>query len=126
MTPVRRLERSNVLELLVFQLGDEHGGHAVKHRAALSGDRFERRAGVKALGRQHHRGAMGDGAERAQHHAETVIHRHRNADPVGLGQAHVLGDQMGVVDDIMMGQRRRFRGTGRARRELNIDGIVEL
>ena len=69
---------------------------------------------------------MGDAGEIAEHHAEAVIERHRNADAVAIGQAHRLADEITVVEDVVMGERRAFGSAGGAAGELDVDGIVEL
>ena len=69
---------------------------------------------------------MGDAGEIAEHHAEAVIERHRNADAVAISQALRLADEIAVVEDIVMGQRRAFSRAGGAAGELDVDRIVEL
>ncbi len=60
----------------------------------------------------------------AQHHAEAVVQRHRNAQPVGAGQAHRLADEEAVVQDIAVRQRRALREAGGAAGELDVDRVV--
>ena len=87
MMPVRSVDRSNSLEARMVELGDEHGRHAVQAGAALllhglqHGYRLEAFAGID------HGGAVGDAGQVAQHHAEAVVERHRDAQAVVLGQA---------------------------------------
>src|ERR1700760_567770 len=69
---------------------------------------------------------MRDAGEIAEHHAEAMIERHRNADAVALAQALRLADEKAVVEDVMMRERRTLGGARRAARELDVDGIVEL
>ena len=88
MMPVRSDERSKRLKSGWLELGDEHGRHAVERGAALGLDRLQHRQRIEALARIDHGGAMGDAGEIAQHHAEAVIERHRNADAVALGEPH--------------------------------------
>src|SRR4029079_4748869 len=49
-----------------------------------------------------------------------------NADAITLGELHRLPEEEAVVEDAVMGQRRAFRKPGRAARELDVDGVVEL
>ena len=69
-------------EVRMIEFGDEHGRHAVQRGAAFLGHRLERRQRVEAFAREDHAGAMGERGEIAQHHAEAVIERHRDAEPV--------------------------------------------
>src|SRR5262249_54065800 len=64
--------------------------------------------------------------EVAEHHAETVIQRNGNTDAIAPGEALRFADEKTVVEEIVVGQRRTFRRAGRAARELNVDGVVEL
>ena len=80
--PVRRLVRSNRRELGMAELGDEHRRHAVERRAALGLDRLQRRQRIEAFAGIDHGRAVGDAAQVAHHHAEAVVERHRNAQPV--------------------------------------------
>ena len=57
-------------------------GHAVQRRAALALHRAQHRQRVEALAREDHRGAVRDAAEVADHHAEAVVERHRDAHAV--------------------------------------------
>src|SRR3546814_4524365 len=59
-------------------------------------------------------------------HAETVIQRHRDAQPVLRREVHLLGDEMPVVDDVVMGQRRALGQAGRAAGELDVDRLVGI
>ena len=79
-------------------------------RSAATASRTAR--GVEALARKHHRRAVREAGEVAEHHAEAVVQRHRNAEPVALGQPHRLADEVAVVDDVVVRERRAF---GRAR-----------
>jgi hypothetical protein len=70
----------------VFELGDEHRWDAIETGAALDLDRGQNHPGIKVFTRIDHGRAMGDAGEIAEHHAETMIERHRNADPVPIGE----------------------------------------
>ena len=95
-------------------------------RAALLGNRFERCQRIEAFAGEHHAGAVGDGGEIAQHHAEAVIERHRNAQTIFGRQPHRLADEEAIVENIMVRQRRALGKAGGARGELNVDRLVEL
>src|SRR5262249_15033055 len=62
----------------------------------------------------------------AQHHAKTVIEGHRDAEPVLPSQPHRSGTEVGIVDNVVMGQGRPFWHSGSARGVLDIDGIVKV
>ena len=113
-------------EVRMVQFGDEHGGDAVERGAALGRHRLERGERLEAFRWEHHRRAVGDASEVPQHHAEAMIERHRNADAVALGEAHRLADEIAVIEDVVVGQRRALGGARRAAGELDIDGVVEL
>ena len=78
-------------EVGVVHLGDEHRRHAVECRAALGLDRLQGGERIEAFARIDHRRAVRQAAEIAEHHAEAVIERHRDAEPVPLGEPHRLG-----------------------------------
>src|SRR5271166_4197970 len=61
------------------------------------------------LRRADHARAVGDAREIAQHHAEAMVVRHRNAQPVLGRQPQRLADEIAVVDDVMMSERREAR-----------------
>ena len=68
----------------------------------------------------------GDAGEIAQHHAEAMVVRHRNAQPILGREAHGLADEIAVVEDVVQGQRRALGRAGRPRRELDVDRVIEL
>ena len=70
-------------KLRVLQFRDEHGRNTVERRASFLFDRTERMARrIKRCRRNHHGGARQNRREVAQHHAEAVIERNRNADAI--------------------------------------------
>ena len=77
---------------------------------------FEHGAGVEALAGIDHRGAVRHAGQIAQHHAEAVVERHRDAQAVVLGEAHRLADEEAVVEDVVVRQRRALGRAGGARR----------
>jgi hypothetical protein len=62
----------------------------------------------------------------AQHHAEAVIQRHRDAQAIVLREAHGHAAEVAVVEDVVVSEGRALRRTGRARGELDVDRIVAL
>ena len=113
-------------ELWMVELGDEHGGHAVKRRAALLRHRLQGRQRIEGLGRIDHRRAVRQAAEIAHHHAEAMIERHGNAQPVLGRELQPFAHEVAVVQDVMVAERGALGKAGRARRELDVDRIVEL
>src|SRR5579859_4144192 len=69
---------------------------------------------------------MGDAAKVAHHHAEAMIERHRNAQPLAGLQAYGFADEVAVVEDVMVRERSALRKTCRTAGELDVDGLVEL
>ena len=76
--------------------------------AALRLNRLQRCERIEPFRWAHHAGAVGDASEIAQHHAEAVIVGHGDAQPVVRRQAHRLADEIAVVDDVVVGERRAF------------------
>ena len=105
-------------------LGDEHRGHAVERGAALLRDRLQRQRRVEAGRRDHHGGAVGGAREVAHHHAEAVVERHRDADPVLLGVAADLADEVAVVEDVAVAQRGALGVARGARGVLDVDRVL--
>ena len=103
---------------------DEHRGNPVDRGAAGFGHCPQGLRRIEAFAGKHHRRALGHAAERAHHHAEAVIQRHRNAQPIVLGEPDTAGDEAGVVDDVVVGQRRALRRAGGVGGELDVDRIV--
>ena len=124
--PVRRLLRSNFANSRMVELGDEHGGHAIERRAALLGDGLQGRQRIERLGGIDHGRAVRQAAEIAHHHAEAVIERHGDAQPVVGRELQPLAHEVAVVQDVVMAERGALGVPGRARGELDVDGVVEL
>ncbi len=64
-------------------------------------------------------------AEVAHHHAEAVVERHRDADPVIGGVSAALADEVAVVEDVVVRQRRTLGEAGSAAGVLDVDRVVE-
>ncbi len=124
--PVRSDDEIELCKFGMVEFGDEHRGHAVQRRAFLPLDGLQRRQGIKTLAGIDHGGAAGDRSKIAHHHAKAMIERHRNADAVGLGEAHRAADEIAVVEDVVVRQRDALRRSRGAAGELDVDGIVEL
>ncbi len=110
----------------MFELGNEHGGHAVEGGGFLLMDGFQDFTGVEAFVRVDHGGPMGHAAQVAHDHAEAVVERHGDHQPVGAGKAHALCHEKAVVEDVVVGERGPLgkpRGAGGV---LNVDRVVEL
>ena len=121
-------ERAEIelVEVGVFEFGDEHGGHAVEAGAAFGFDRLENCERFVAFGGVDHRGPVDDAGEIAHHHAEAVIERHRDQQAVSGFQPHPLAHEESVVEDVAVGERRALRQAGRAGGELDVDRVVAV
>ncbi len=62
--------------------------------------------------------------EVAHHHAEAVVEGHRDADAVVGAVAAQPSDEVAVVEDVVVRQRRALGEAGRARRVLDVDRVV--
>ena len=92
-------------EVGMVELGDEHGGHAVERRAALLGHGLQGRQRIEGLGRIDHGRAVRQAPEIAHHHAEAVIERHGNAQPVLGRELQPFAHEVAVVQDIVVAER---------------------
>ena len=126
MMPVRKLLRSKRANSGCSSMAMNIVGHAVQAGASLGLHRLQRRHGIESFGRAHHAGAVGDAGEVAQHHAEAMIIGHRNAQAIVGREAHGLADEIAVVQDVVVGQRRALGRAGGSRGELDVDRVVEL
>src|SRR5579872_5814252 len=113
-------------ELRVLQLRDEHRGNAVQRCAALRLHGLEDRERIKRLRRNDHARPVSRARQVPEHHAETVVERHRNADAVPFGVPQGLADEEAVVEDVVVREGRPLGKPGRAGRVLNVDRVVEL
>ena len=110
----------------MVQLSDEHRWHPVQRGAALlrhtlqSVPRAEMRRG------QHHCCPVRHAGQVAQHHAEAVIERHRNAEAIAVREAHALADPEAVVKDVVVREHRAFGKAGGAGGVLDVDDVVEV
>ena len=68
-----------------------------------------------------HGRAVGDAGEVAQHHAEAVVERHGDAQPVVSVSRMRLADEEAVVEDVVVGQRGALGSAGGAAGELDVD-----
>lgn len=69
---------------------------------------------------------MGDAAEIAHDHAEAVVQWHGDHQAIFVGKAHQASDEVAIVEDVVMAERRAFGIAGRAGGVLDVDRIVEL
>ncbi len=111
-------------ELGLLELGDEHGRHAVERGAALVLDRLEHGAGLERLAGDDQARTVHHAGEAAEHHAEAVVERHRHAHPVELRVVQYAAREVGVVDDVVVRERRALGEARGARRVLDVDGLI--
>jgi hypothetical protein len=113
-------------EIRFIQHADEHRWHAVHRGAMLRFDDVERSGRIEADRGEHDSRAVCRTEQRAEDHAETVIHRQGDAQPIMFGKSHDLGRNLCVVDDIVMSKRGGLRRACRTTRKLDIDRVVEV
>ena len=113
-------------EVGMVQLGDEHGRHAVERGGALGLRRLQHGRRIEAVAGIDHGGAVGHAAQVAHHHAEAVVERHRDQQPVPVGEAQQLGGEVAVVEDVVVAERGALGIAGGPAGELDVDRIVEL
>ena len=92
-------------------------------RTALLSTRGERRRGIEARCRDHHRRAVRGAAEVAHHHPEAVVERHGDTEPVLLGETAVLAHEVPVVENVAVAECRSFGEAGRSARVLDVDRV---
>src|SRR5262245_29402163 len=114
------------LELGMLQFGDEHGRHAVQAGAALGLDCAQHGERVEAFGGIDHGRAVHGAGQIAHHHVEAMIERHGNAEAVAFTQAHGEADEIGVVEDVAVGERGALGQAGGAAGELDVDPLVAV
>ena len=123
MIPVRSVDRSRLGKVGVVLHSDEHRRHPVYTCAPFGFDCRKRQAGVESGCRNHHGDTVGGAAQVAHHHAEAVVERHRDAQPVTRRQLDLLGDEEAVVEDVAVRKRRPLRETRCPRGVLDVDRI---
>jgi len=67
-----------------------------------------------------------DAAEVARDHAKAVVQRNGNAQLILVREMLQAGQNIAVVEDIVVAERRPFGEAGRAAGVLDVDGIVKL
>ena len=75
---------------------------------------------------QHHGRAVRHAGEVAEYHAEAVIERHRDAEPIVVREPHALADPEAVVEDIVVREHRALGKPGGAGGVLDVDNVVEI
>src|SRR5690606_35911834 len=102
---------------------DEHGGHAMQHRAALPVDGGQCHQRVEPL--HHHLGAaVCEAAHGGQHHTETVEQWHTDTAFIIRRKLHVHTGKVTVVDDVVVGEHHPFGKTCRPGGVLHVDHVV--
>src|SRR6266550_8041002 len=110
----------------MLELGDEHRWHTKDARASFVLNGVHRCFGIERFRGDHHRAAVSDRRQVAHHTAKAVVERHRHAQPIVWRQAKRLANEISVVQDVVMRERRAFRRAGCSRRVLNVHGGIEL
>ena len=117
-----------VRQFRVGEFGDEHRRDPIQRGAAFCLDGLQHRGGIELLGGQDHAGAVGGGGQVAHHHPEAVVVGDRYADPVVFGDGASFADEVAVVEDVVVAERRALREPRRSARVLDVDRVagVEL
>ena len=111
-------------EFRVFELGNEHGRHAMQRRGTLILHGLQHGSRIKRIAGQNHGRAVADAGQVAHHHAETVVQGHGDDQPVLVGKAHQLSHEMAIVQNVAVAERRALGPAGSAAGVLDIDGVV--
>src|SRR5262249_36280840 len=98
----------------------------MKRGATLLGDRLQRGERIEAFAGERHAGAMSERREIAEHHAEAMIERNGDAQPVLGREPHRFADKESVVENVVVRKRRALRKASGAGCELDVDRRVEL
>ena len=115
-----------IAELRMIQFRNKHRGHAVQRGAALTRDGLQRLEWRKMRGGQDHRRAVSHASEIREHHPETMIKRHRDAEPVAVRETHSIADPESIVEDVVMREHRTLGKARRARGVLDVNDVIEL
>ncbi len=110
----------------MIEHGDEHGRHTVQPGAGFVLHALQSQQWVEAVVGIDDGGAVRQTRQVAQHHAEAVVQRHRNAQPVFGGELHRLTNKETVVQDVAVRERGALGKTGGAAGELDVDGFVRV
>ena len=97
------------VEIRMLQFCNKHGWHTMQGCTGLLAHRFKHGEWLKSLRRKDHCRAMTDTRQHTQHHAKTVIKRHRNAEAVLRGKTHRLTRKVSVIQNVKMRQGCAFR-----------------
>ena len=124
MMPVRSVDTSDSRSRGCSSMAMNMDGTPCRAVQRMRRDCVQRSLGVEARCRKHHGRAGGYAGEDAEHHAEAVIQRYRNAEPVALAQPHRLRRVARVVDDVEVAQRGALGRAGGAAGELDVDRVV--
>ena len=107
------------------ELGDEHRGDAVDGRRPLLLDGREHDDGIEGL-HADDRGPVREHRKHAQHDAEAVEVRHRQADAIGRGELLPLADVVAVVEDVAAREHDALGEAGGPRGVLHVDHVVAV
>ncbi len=105
---------------------NEHGRHPMQAGTFLVFDCLQCQQRIEAVIGDHHTRAVRHTGQIAQNHAEAVIERNRNTQPVLFTEPHRLANEETIIEDVVMSERRTFWAACGATGELDVDGIVKL
>ena len=110
----------------VAQFRKKHGWHAVQSGALFQRYRLKGIACIEDGSRKDSGSAVCYTYEVAQYHTETVVKRYRNTKPLSGLHSHFPTGKIGVVQNIVVGQRGALGASCCAAGELNIDRIMGI
>src|SRR5699024_5090980 len=104
----QRLEL-DAAEAWMLQLRDEHRRYAIDGRTPVILNRLQRGIRIERLARNDDGAAVRDRRHVAKHAAKAVIERDRQANPVAFRVAQYFANEVTVIEDVVVRERRTFR-----------------
>src|SRR6476619_944966 len=110
----------------MLEFGDNHRRDPVDYGCLLSINRFERSESIECGSGEDAGSARDRRGHRANYATKAVEHGDRNASSILFRQAHVLGEEASVVNQVNVSEKYTFGLTGGARGVLNVRGLIRI